>query len=440
MRPPPGAAFLIPPTLLVVDVWFIPGKRLIRQTMQVRQIGKIVFKIIITLIFTAMGGWLFYFNWLQRPINYRNYTFLPEEAQRLQPFASAQYAYGLHVMFQNNAETAAAFFRQAVSQEVLFMDAWLGLAEAEAALGHKEKSSQILKFTADLTESVFRWKWPQMLIARDLGINELLFRNTNYLLSHGKLVDDALQLLHIHFGGNVTAVSNALNPDTLVLYLDWLIRRGMTVDSMPVWQRMHKHGKPDSEIGLRYANYLLDQKRLGDSMSIWLAYFPLIGIFNGGFEREIVQGGFGWRCLNDRDGHWKIERVSQVPREGQYTLRISFSGRRNISFQSAYQIFPVNPLQRYRLSYAWKSEGITTDQGPFIEISGYDQAGLSQSGHMITGTHRWQEDSIEFRPPAGCSAAVVGVRRRMSNRFDSKIGGLLWLDDFRLETLSSERE
>ena len=76
---------------------------------------------------------------------------------------------------------------------------------------------------------------------------------------------------------------------------------------------------------------------------------------------------------------------------------------------------------------------------PYVEIVGYDQNGLSQTGPMITGTHEWREESIEFRPPAGCRAVVVQVRRRPSHRFDSKIKGSFWLDNFRLETLDSEK-
>ena len=83
---------------------------------------------------------------------------------------------------------------------------------------------------------------------------------------------------------------------------------------------------------------------------------------------------------------------------------------------------------------------ITTDQGPFIEIVGYDQKGLSQSGSMIPGTHKWREDAIEFQPPAGCRAVLVQVRRRPSHRFDSKIKGSFWLDNFHLEILDPDKK
>ena len=88
--------------------------------MQTKKPGRVLFRLLITIVFMALGGWLFYFNWLQRPIRYRTYTFTIEESQRLKPFARAQYAYGLHAWFQNDPETAAGFFRQAVSQDLFF--------------------------------------------------------------------------------------------------------------------------------------------------------------------------------------------------------------------------------------------------------------------------------------------------------------------------------
>ncbi|MEX1349043.1 MAG: hypothetical protein AB1Z31_15040 [Desulfobacterales bacterium] len=408
--------------------------------MYTKKPGNILFKLLITLALVALGGWLLYFNWLQRPIHYRTYDFSIEEAQRLRPFARAQYAQGLHAWFQNDPEAAAGFFRQAVIQDPFFMDAWLKLAEAEATMGHTAISRDILMFASGLTEGVSRWKWPQILLARELGMDDILYRNTNFLLSRRLLTQDALQLLHIQFGGDVTAVMTVLDADNLVMYLDWLMRWGMTDNTLAVWQEVRKNGKPDPEFGLRYAHYLLSKKRVSESISIWQEYRRLNGITNAGFETEITQRGFDWRHWDDKDGNWSIERVNRGAQEGKYALRISFAGRQNIAFQNLYQIIPVTALKRLRLSYAWKSQGITTDQGPFIEIVGYDQKGLAQSGSMITGTHKWREDAIEFRPPAGCRAVLVRVRRRPSHRFDSKIKGSFWLDNFHLEILDSGKK
>ncbi len=62
-------------------------------------------------------------------------------------YPKAQYALGMHAWLQQQPERAAGFFRQAVSQDVLHLDAWLRLAETEAALGSEEKAKDILTFT-----------------------------------------------------------------------------------------------------------------------------------------------------------------------------------------------------------------------------------------------------------------------------------------------------
>ena len=91
-----------------------------------------------------------------------------------------------------------------------------------------------------------------------------------------------------------------------------------------------------------------------------------------------------------------VIRVNHDTCEGDYALRINFNGRENISFHHVYQIFTADPQAKYRLTYAWKSQGITTDQGPFVEIYGYDKEGLYMAGPMITGTQGWHGRSIRI--------------------------------------------
>ena len=97
------------------------------------------------------------------------------------------------------------------------------------------------------------------------------------------------------------------------------------------------------------------------------------------------------------------------------------------------QIVPVDPLAAYRLIYGWRSTGITTDRGPYIEICGYDGSPFCLAGPMMLGPHGWQREDIPFAVPEDCHAVRVRLRRLPSRRFDSKISGTLWLDDFGLE-------
>ncbi len=57
---------------------------------------------------------------------------------------------------------------------------------------------------------------------------------------------------------------------------------------------------------------------------------------------------------------------------------------------------------------------------------------------MLKGTNLWHTETLEFAPPEECNAVVIRLRRLKSRRFDSKIAGTLWLDDFKLKKLKAE--
>ena len=56
---------------------------------------------------------------------------------------------------------------------------------------------------------------------------------------------------------------------------------------------------------------------------------------------------------------------------------------------------------------------------------------------MMLGMNEWQEEHIDFTVPEDCHAVVIRLRRQTSHRFDNKISGTLWLDNFKLKELTS---
>jgi hypothetical protein len=278
-----------------------------------------------------------------------------------------------------------------------------------------------------------------MLLARDLGKDDVFLKNANYLLDHGKLTQDTLYMLDFHYHNDTVSVVDALQSVNLVLYLKWLMRWGRADDTLNVWQQIVKDGKPDQEVVLQYTHFLVREKKILKAREIWHKFNKTEGIINGGFEKEITQRGFDWRYQEDKHDNWEIRRIGIPASEPSHVLQIWFAGEENISFHHLYQIVPVVPLETYHLSYRWKSKWITTDQGPFVEIYGYDQNGLHHRGPMIKGTNLWQTETLEFTPPQECNAVVLRLRRLKSRRFDSKIAGTLWLDDFKLEKIEADK-
>ncbi|MFZ0613543.1 MAG: hypothetical protein WAM73_14995 [Desulfobacterales bacterium] len=395
-------------------------------------------RIPVTVGLLLLGSWTFYHNWLQRTVRFGTYSYTPAEADRMKRIPAAQYAHGLAAWGRQDTVAAAGFFRQAVSENVLFLDGWLRLAEAEAALNRPQSAGNILAFTLDRSPGVTRWKWPQMLLAAELGQQAVVHRLANDLLGRQVLVADTLQFLHTYAGGSAADVAGILAPEHLALYLEWLMTWSMTEESLTVWRAMAKSVPAPKETALQYAHFLLHNRQVAAAAQIWRRQTGTSGLTNPGFETDISSRGFDWCYWKGKDDKWELARVGHGAREGRYALQIDFSGRENISFHHLYQIFTVDPHAGYRLTYAWKSRGLTTDQGPFLEIYGFDREVFYRSGPMMTGTHDWRTESIDFEPPPGCRAVVVRLSRQPSNRFDAKIGGTLWLDDFRLEETTGD--
>ena len=392
----------------------------------------------IGIVLVMLSMWTIYVNWPLKAIHADALDESDQAVRRLAGYSEAQYAYGILAWNDLQPEKAAHFFRQAVSLNVLFIDAWLRLAEAEASLGKPSEARTILTFVDPLAGPCLRWKWSQMVLADQLGMTQECQRYANDLLTGKQLEQDTLQLLHSSLNGDTAAVLDALEPQNLPVYLEWLMRWGMAEESLAVWQAMTSVSPPDTDLTLNYANFLLSHKRIAKAWAIWQGVTGASDLTNPGFEEEISGKGFDWRLSTDNDKNWEIKRVFSESVEGNHALRIKFSGKANIAFYHLSQILAVAPGTCYHLSYAWKATGITTDQGPFLEVLNHDKPEFHVFGKMITGSHGWQEDSIDFTVPADCRAVVIRLRRNTSMRFDSKIRGTLWLDNFRLETVGPD--
>ena len=89
----------------------------------------------------------------------------------MESFPEAMYDFGKHAQANFDDEEARLFFQKAVAQNVFDGDAWMALAETEARLGNVEKAKEILLFLEELAARTVRWKWEQLLLAGELGID-----------------------------------------------------------------------------------------------------------------------------------------------------------------------------------------------------------------------------------------------------------------------------
>ena len=390
-------------------------------------------KTILTLLLLALSIWVVRYGLLRQRVETRNYRYTAAERQALQSFADAWVDYGIKAWYENQPDTARADFRNGLARNALHVDAWLELARLEATLGHASEAGAILAFADTLTRNVVKWKWPQLLLARDLGIESIFLDNINFVVAYPQLRMDALNLLDRHVEGDTSAALRILEARHLPDYLGWLMRWKRWADGLVVWGAMTEPQQQQDGLQDRFINFLVGQKQIRAAIEIWQAETGNLGWINPGFEAPFSTSAFDWKASSGE--HWRIERDSSESVEGEASLRIDFHGKENIHFAHLRRISPVTPGTPYRLSFRWRASDLTTDQRPYIEVRGIECPEVWKT-EMAPATTDWREETLGFTAPESCATVAVTLRRNPSRRFNSKINGRLWLDDFQLTPIA----
>jgi len=85
---------------------------------------------------------------------------------------------------------------------------------------------------------------------------------------------------------------------------------------------------------------------------------------------------------------------------GKRSLGVLFDGKHNPDIAFASQVVRVLPNGQYTLRAQIKTDGLTTANGVFLQVSGHNCTGPDRRSDMVTGTSFWKEVTIEFEAPA----------------------------------------
>ena len=324
---------------------------------------------------------------------------------------------------------ATQSYKNAILAEPSLLDAWMGLAQAEFALGHRGEAERIFGIIAPTLSSISSWKWEELLLAFDLQDEKLFRRCFNYILSNLPHRIREASWLGARYWGGWKDVLPRLSPSNYPVFLTQAMAAGEVDAALALWEKIEAENSGIAEKDrLQFCQFLITNDRLSEAKKVWKLWKgdDFSSITDGGFEFQPLNTAFGWNILNNSDVI--VERTTDQPYAGKACLHIHFKGTTNIDFNSIYQIVPVQPQTRYELRFARKSRDLTTDRGVFVEISGYKCKGLSISSQPVLGASPWAEEEMEFITPAGCEAVLLRICRKESLKFDNKISGDYWLD------------
>ena len=288
------------------------------------------------------------------------------------------------------------------------------------------------------------WKYGNFLLRR----NRLPEAYTE--IHHAVMVDPNLVPLAVsrvwHSDPDVRLLLDQVLPDTAEAYsatLAYLDDEQEASAALEIWHRLiAKDPHTDSKLSYKLTDMLVAQERYEEAGAVWRqaiaadpgplpAYSGNSLVYDGGFERDISGGGFGWRQSDAEGADFDFD--SDTKHSGNRSARLNFDGTKNLAYQNLFQNVLVSPGTRYRFQGFLRTDQISTESGIRFEI--VDPKDLQQLDVFTpneTGTLPWTLEQLDFTAGPKTHLIVIRLIRKQSVRLDNQLRGTVWIDDVSL--------
>jgi tetratricopeptide (TPR) repeat protein len=210
--------------------------------------------------------------------------------------------------------------------------------------------------------------------------------------------------------------------------------------ALEVWNLLiAKDPHVDWKLVFSLTDLLVSQEKFEDAGTVWhqavgmedgpaTAYAGNSLVYDGGFEKEILGGGFGWRQSDGMGADFDFD--TDIKHSGSRSARLIFDGTENLSYEGLFQYVLVSPGAHYRFQGFLRTDQISTESGMRFEIVDLrDQQHLDILTPNETGTLPWTLEQIDFTTGPNTHLIVIRLVRRPSERLDNKLRGTVWIDD-----------
>ena len=155
-------------------------------------------------------------------------------------------------------------------------------------------------------------------------------------------------------------------------------------------------------------------------------------VFNGSFERPLLNAGFGWFSNVPRNTGFQIATGSTFGVLGQRALRLNFNGTR-ARFNHLYQYLFLGAGD-YEVSGMVRLDGLLARRGLQWRVQcsagGTELLGESE---LLQGTSDWRRFGFNISVPAGCNGQLLRLYSAGNREVDHELSGGIWFDDLRIQ-------
>ena len=367
------------------------------------------------------------------------------QAVRLEP-SSAEYPELLGrilALSGTNLNDAIANYRKAVHLNPYVARYWLDLAGAYQMAGQTSEQERSVEqaVQADPTTPDVAWEAANFFLVQ--GEQEKALRNFGVVLANDpEMVDSALQMCWRATGDANQILDHALprRADLYLAFLRLLISKQEVAEAENVWNHLIALNQEFSaKLAFPYFGFLIEKQEVGAAQTAWqqLAhvdrslqlYLPSREnlVVNGGFEENVLNGGFDWRYQSNPHAALAIDTSEFYG--GTRSLSVTFDGQ-NPADAGIFQWVVVRPQTAYEFSAEFRSEDIESASGPrFAIMDAYTNASYVLTDDLL-GTNPWRLQTARFQTGPNTTLVLLKIVREPGSPL---IRGKFWVDDVRLE-------
>lgn len=155
-------------------------------------------------------------------------------------------------------------------------------------------------------------------------------------------------------------------------------------------------------------------------------------LFDGDFEREFSNSGFGWYTRPSESGGIHINTAATYGVEGQKALSIRFSGKRE-RFNHVYQRLFLPP-GAYTVSGRVRPDKLKARRGlqwlVYCSVGNSNELGESE---LFLGGGDWRGFEFDIQVPPDCGGQLLRLQSAGSRDVDHDLQGHIWFDAMRIE-------
>jgi tetratricopeptide (TPR) repeat protein len=245
---------------------------------------------------------------------------------------------------------------------------------------------------------------------------------------------------------NLKTVLDRAIPGDPVVYLDIirdLSEEGHTTESLIVWDRLVAMSPsiPLTEI-YPIINLLRAKKDFTEASRVWKQGVAMAGldhlgdppaslVWDGGFESGLRNFGYSW-FYEQKIRTVQVGLDQKEKHSGKQSLRLTFDGTSDVTFDDVCHAVTVSPLTSYKFSAWVQTRDLTTDQGLRFRLQSSGHSSTLEFTPEIHGTHEWTEITAPWTSDADANEAQICIARLPSDQKDNRIRGSAWVDDVSL--------